>query len=170
MKLFERKLWCVVVFLFLAHPVFAQHEGHRPPPAKPTPGETCTCATRPGEASVCETSRYSISGTEFEANPWTSRSARLWFAPKEPAPARRRSRAVGHHRTSSVVSHRRLHVRRSREIWNTEKHSLAVGSDVTFYSKPSILDSIYGTNPVSWKIFFRLRPQKMSMSGLHGTH
>lgn len=58
----------------------------------------------------------------------------------------------------------------SREIWNTEKHSLAVGSDVTFYSKPSILDSIYGTNPVSWKIFFRLRPQKMSMSGLHGTH
>jgi hypothetical protein len=58
----------------------------------------------------------------------------------------------------------------SREIWNTEKHSLAIGSDVTFYSKPSILDSIYGTNPVSWKIFVRLRPQKMSMSGMHGTH
>ncbi len=58
----------------------------------------------------------------------------------------------------------------SREIWNTEKHSLAIGSDVTFYSKPSILDPIYGTNPVSWKIFFRLRPQKMTMSGMHGTH
>ena len=58
----------------------------------------------------------------------------------------------------------------AREIWNTEKHSFAVGSDLTFYSKPSILDSIYGTNPVSWKFFIRLRPQKMNMSGTHGTH
>ncbi|HEU4713833.1 MAG TPA: hypothetical protein VFS76_19855 [Pyrinomonadaceae bacterium] len=53
---------------------------------------------------------------------------------------------------------------------NTEKTSLAIGSDLTFYSKPSILDSVYGTNPVSWKIFFRLRPAKMNMSGMHGTH
>ncbi|HEU4769981.1 MAG TPA: hypothetical protein VFS77_21625 [Pyrinomonadaceae bacterium] len=58
----------------------------------------------------------------------------------------------------------------ARDIWNTEKTSLAIGSDVTFYSKPSILDSVYGTNPVSWKIFFRLRPSKMNMSGTHGTH
>lgn len=58
----------------------------------------------------------------------------------------------------------------ARDIWNTEKTSLAIGSDVTFYSKPSILDSIYGTNPVSWKLFLRLRPAKMNMSGMHGTH
>jgi len=58
----------------------------------------------------------------------------------------------------------------ARDIWNTEKHSLAIGSDFTFYSKPSILDAVYGTNPVSWKIFFRLRPSKMDMSGMHGTH
>ena len=59
----------------------------------------------------------------------------------------------------------------ARDIWNTEKTSLAIGSDVTFYSKPSILDSVYGTNPVSWKIFFRLRPAKMTMSHAgHSTH
>jgi hypothetical protein len=58
----------------------------------------------------------------------------------------------------------------ARDIWNTEKTSFAIGSDVTFYSKPSILDPIYGTHPVSWKLFFRLRPAPMSMSGMHGTH
>ncbi len=58
----------------------------------------------------------------------------------------------------------------ARDIWNTEKTSLAIGSDVTFYSKPSILDSVYGENPVSWKIFFRLRPAKMTMHGSHPTH
>jgi hypothetical protein len=58
----------------------------------------------------------------------------------------------------------------ARDIWNTEKTSLAIGSDVTFYSKPSILDSVYGANPVSWKIFFRLRPAKMTMHGSHPTH
>ena len=51
-----------------------------------------------------------------------------------------------------------------RDIWNTDKVSLAIGSDVTFYSKPSILDRIYGTNPVGWKLFFRIRPAKMDMS------
>ena len=58
----------------------------------------------------------------------------------------------------------------ARDIWNTDKTSLAIGSDVTFYSKPSILDSVYGKNPVSWKIFIRLRPSKMTMHGMHGTH
>jgi hypothetical protein len=47
---------------------------------------------------------------------------------------------------------------------------MAIGSDVTFYSKPSVLDVIYGNNPVSWKVFLRLRPAKMDMSthALHG--
>ncbi|MGZ5435440.1 MAG: hypothetical protein ACXWIF_05235 [Pyrinomonadaceae bacterium] len=60
----------------------------------------------------------------------------------------------------------------ARDIWNTDKVSLAIGGDLTFYSKPAILDRLYGDNPVSWKIFFRLRPAKMDMSqhGGHGTH
>lgn len=57
-----------------------------------------------------------------------------------------------------------------RDLWNTNKVSFAVGSDLTFYSKPSILDQIYGTNPVSWKLFFRIRPGKMDMSSMHGMH
>jgi hypothetical protein len=57
----------------------------------------------------------------------------------------------------------------ARDVWNTSSTSLAVGSDVTFYSTPSILDSVYGTNPVSWKFFLRLRPRKM-MHSMHGTH
>jgi len=51
----------------------------------------------------------------------------------------------------------------ARDIWETAKAALAIGSDVTFYSKPSILDSVYGNNPVSWKLFFRIRPGKMTM-------
>jgi hypothetical protein len=53
----------------------------------------------------------------------------------------------------------------AREIWNTARASLAIGSDVTFYSKPSILDPIYGKNPASWKLFFRVRPGKMVHMG-----
>ena len=58
----------------------------------------------------------------------------------------------------------------ARDVWNTNKVSLAIGGDVTFYSKPSILDPIYGDNPVSGKLFVRIRPAKMDMSqhGMHG--
>lgn len=56
----------------------------------------------------------------------------------------------------------------ARDVWNTQKVSLAVGGDVTFYSKPSILDRLYGDNPVSWKLFLRLRPAKMDMGGHAG--
>ena len=58
----------------------------------------------------------------------------------------------------------------ARDIWNTEKTSLAIGSDLTFYSKPSILDPIYGSHPVSWKAFVRIRPGPMNMSSMHGMH
>jgi hypothetical protein len=60
----------------------------------------------------------------------------------------------------------------ARDIWNTNKVSLGIGSDVTFYSPPSILDRLYGNNPVSWKFFFRIRPSKMdvSMQGMHGNN
>jgi hypothetical protein len=56
-----------------------------------------------------------------------------------------------------------------RDIWNTDKVSLGIGSDVTFYSMPAILDRIYGNSPVSWKMFLRIRPGKMDMS-MHGMH
>ncbi len=59
----------------------------------------------------------------------------------------------------------------ARDIWNTDRLSLAIGSDVTFYSMPSVLNPIYGNNPVSWKLFLRIRPGKMQMSshGIHGS-
>jgi hypothetical protein len=57
----------------------------------------------------------------------------------------------------------------ARELWNTEKLSLAVGSDLTFYSKPDALDALYGRSPVSWKLYFRFRPGKMKAGG-HATH
>jgi hypothetical protein len=56
----------------------------------------------------------------------------------------------------------------ARDIWNSDKLSLAIGSDLTFYSKPPILDRIYGNNPVSWRLFVRLRPSKMDMSRMKG--
>ncbi len=57
-----------------------------------------------------------------------------------------------------------------RDIWTNDKVSMGIGSDLTFYSKPSILNRIYGNNPVSWKLFFRIRPGKMDMSSMHGVH
>jgi hypothetical protein len=58
-----------------------------------------------------------------------------------------------------------------RDLWTTDKVQFGIGSDLTFYSKPAILEAIYGNNPVSWKLFFRIRPGKMDMSmhGMHGT-
>jgi hypothetical protein len=58
----------------------------------------------------------------------------------------------------------------ARDIWNTKRLSMAIGSDLTFYSKPAVLDRLYGANPVSWRLFLRLRPTKMDMSthALHG--
>jgi hypothetical protein len=40
-----------------------------------------------------------------------------------------------------------------RDLWTTEKIRFAIGSDLTFYSKPALLDTIYGKNPISWKLF-----------------
>ncbi len=53
----------------------------------------------------------------------------------------------------------------ARDVWNTEKISVAVGGDFTFYSKPDVLDEIYGRNPTSYRFFIRLRPSRMGMSG-----
>lgn len=58
----------------------------------------------------------------------------------------------------------------ARDLWNTDKVTFALGSDLTFYSKPALLDPIYGQRPISWKLFFRIRPGKMDMTrhGMHG--
>jgi len=56
----------------------------------------------------------------------------------------------------------------ARDLVNNEKVSFAIGSDLTFYSKPAVLDQIYGSQPLSWKLFLRLRPAKMSMASMHG--
>jgi hypothetical protein len=58
----------------------------------------------------------------------------------------------------------------ARDIWTRPKLSIAIGSDLTFYSKPAILAPIYGGNPVSWKVYLRFRPGKMDMASMHGTH
>ena len=57
----------------------------------------------------------------------------------------------------------------ARDIWNNDRLSLAVGSDLTFYSKPATLDLLYGNHPVSWKLFLRIRPTKMHVRS-HGSH
>jgi hypothetical protein len=36
---------------------------------------------------------------------------------------------------------------------------------VTFYSKPAVLDTSYGANPVSFRIFLRLRPGRSEAHG-----
>ena len=58
----------------------------------------------------------------------------------------------------------------ARDVWNTDKISIALGSDLTLYSMPSVLDQLYGSNPVSWKLFLRLRPAKMNMANMQGSH
>jgi hypothetical protein len=45
-----------------------------------------------------------------------------------------------------------------RDLIQNSKWQLGLGADVTFYSKPSVLDASYGTNPVSFQIFLRVRP------------
>lgn len=58
----------------------------------------------------------------------------------------------------------------ARDVWKTDSISMAIGSDVTLYSKPSVLDQLYGKQPVSWRLFLRLRPGRMKMGDIHGTH
>ena len=45
-----------------------------------------------------------------------------------------------------------------RDLAQTRAWQFGVGADVTFYSKPGVLDDAYGKNPVSFQIFLRVRP------------
>jgi len=46
----------------------------------------------------------------------------------------------------------------ARDVIQSRLWQLAMGADLTFYTKPSILDSSYGKNPVSFQVFLRVRP------------
>jgi hypothetical protein len=57
----------------------------------------------------------------------------------------------------------------ARDVWKSDKVSVAIGGDATFYSKPARLDVIYGEHPTSWKFFLRIRPGRMNMNS-HAMH
>jgi len=50
----------------------------------------------------------------------------------------------------------------ARDFWETEKFTVALGGDMTFYSTPPILDPVYGGNPISYHFFLRFRLGRMS--------
>ena len=45
-----------------------------------------------------------------------------------------------------------------RDLFQNHAWQFGLGADVTLYSKAATLDEAYGTNPVSFRIFLRLRP------------
>lgn len=47
-----------------------------------------------------------------------------------------------------------------RDLVQSRDWQFGLGADVTFYSKPSVLDAAYGANPVSFRVFLRVRPSK----------
>jgi len=46
----------------------------------------------------------------------------------------------------------------ARDLVQSRLWQLALGADLTFYSKPASLNSFYGADPVSFQIFLRVRP------------
>ena len=48
-----------------------------------------------------------------------------------------------------------------RDFVHNEHWQVGLGGDVTFYSKPAVLDPFYGNNPVSFHVFIRVRPGLM---------
>jgi hypothetical protein len=48
-----------------------------------------------------------------------------------------------------------------RDLVHNQRWQLGLGGDVTFYTKPAVLDPIYGQNPVSFHVFLRVRPGLM---------
>ncbi|HKT86848.1 MAG TPA: hypothetical protein VJQ59_00330 [Candidatus Sulfotelmatobacter sp.] len=47
-----------------------------------------------------------------------------------------------------------------RDLIHNRAWQLGLGADLTFYSKPAVLNAAYGDNPVSFQIFLRIRPGK----------
>jgi hypothetical protein len=50
-----------------------------------------------------------------------------------------------------------------RDLVRNRAWQLGLGGDVTFYSKPGVLDAAYGDHPVSFQIFLRMRPGRGEM-------
>lgn len=50
-----------------------------------------------------------------------------------------------------------------RDLIHDHAWQLGLGADVTFYSKPAVLDSAYGDHPVSFQLFLRMRPEIQTM-------
>ncbi len=48
-----------------------------------------------------------------------------------------------------------------RDLVQNAKTQIALGADLTFYSKPDALSPIYGEHPVAVKVFLRFRPGRM---------
>jgi len=49
-----------------------------------------------------------------------------------------------------------------RDLVQNRIGQVGLGASATFYSKPAALDPVYGNNPVSFSVFLRLRPGRMS--------
>jgi hypothetical protein len=45
----------------------------------------------------------------------------------------------------------------ARDVIHNPSWQLALGADLTLYSKPAVLDAAYGDNPVSFQVFLRIR-------------
>ena len=54
-----------------------------------------------------------------------------------------------------------------RDLIHNRAWQLGLGADVTFYSKPSVLDVSYGSYPVSFQIFLRMRPGRSNQRHSH---
>lgn len=54
-----------------------------------------------------------------------------------------------------------------RDLIHNRAWQLGLGTDVTFYSKPAVLNAAYGDNPVSFQIFLRMRPGKNQSTHSH---
>ena len=49
-----------------------------------------------------------------------------------------------------------------RDLVHNRKGQIGLGADLTFYSKPAVLDPFYGNSPVSLHVFLRFRPGLMN--------
>jgi hypothetical protein len=50
-----------------------------------------------------------------------------------------------------------------RDLVNWHGFEGGIGADVSFYGVPGALQPVYSPHPISWHIFFRLRPPAGSM-------
>ena len=54
-----------------------------------------------------------------------------------------------------------------RNLVDDHAWQLGVGADVTFYSKPGVLDVAYGDHPLSFQVFLRMRPGRAESHDSH---